>query len=72
MRAKLPYAVECKSLYPFFETIAAFDCQVAAYRYAARCAEASPANDYRVMKGRTVLVNPNSCRPGLKITAKGA
>ena len=61
--AKLPYQVECKSLYPFFETIAAFDCDRAAFAYASRCAENNMKFDYQVRKGRKILADANACRP---------
>lgn len=45
---KLPYRVECKSSYPFFETIAAFDCRPPAETYAMKCRETNPNFEYRV------------------------
>lgn len=68
--SKLPYKVECKSTYEFFETIAAFDCQQAAFAYAQRCASGNLRSDYRVMNGRKVLADANACRPGY-VAAKG-
>jgi hypothetical protein len=50
----LPYKVECKSSYPFYELIAAFDCQAAAIGYASQCGAANSDFAYRVMKGRRV------------------
>ena len=57
MASKLPYVLECKSSYPFFETIAAFDCEPPAKKYAASCAEANPTNTYRVVKRGKVLTS---------------
>jgi hypothetical protein len=45
---KLKYRVDCKSTYPFWETIAAFDCRPPAEAYARECAEANPQYEYRV------------------------
>lgn len=53
--AKLPYRVECKSSYPFFEVIAAFDCEGPARGYARDCAATNPKFEYRVKKGTKVL-----------------
>jgi hypothetical protein len=50
MTKKLPYVVECKSMYPFFETIAAFNVDIAASSYARECKLANPSFEYRVMK----------------------
>lgn len=61
----LPYKVECKSTYAFYELIAAFDCDKAAEAYAVQCAAANPRYDYRVVKGRRIIRNANSCRPGV-------
>jgi hypothetical protein len=45
----LPFVVEAKRSYTaFFETIAAFDCRLAAEGYADECREANPNNQYRV------------------------
>ena len=44
----LPFHVECKSLQPFFETIAQFDCRPAAEGYVASCSTANPAFAYRI------------------------
>lgn len=63
MAKGLLYRVECKSLYPFYELIAAFDIQQAAENYAVSCATANPVYEYRVIKGRRVLRDANSCRP---------
>lgn len=51
---KLPYRVECRSSYPFFETTAAFDCEAPAVGYASQCAlaNADTRYEYRVMKGK--------------------
>jgi hypothetical protein len=46
---KLPYSVECKSTYPFFERIAAFDVGRVALAYAEECASTNPQFEYRVM-----------------------
>jgi hypothetical protein len=51
--AKLPYKVECKSSYPFYELIAAFDCEQAAY--ADDCYNANPKYSYHVVKGKKLL-----------------
>lgn len=68
MRNQLPYAVECKSSYPFFERIAAFNCDVAAIGYAEECAAANRAFSYRVMKGKTVVATPVqvACAPSAR------
>lgn len=52
---KLPYKVECKSSYPFFETIAAFDVEQAAKGYASECSLVNNSFTYRVSKGKKVL-----------------
>lgn len=52
---KLPYKVECKSSYPFFELIAAFDCEQAAKAYSEECARLNVRYQYRVLKNRKVL-----------------
>jgi hypothetical protein len=52
MARKLPYVVECKSTYPFFEEIAAFDCEHAAEGYTAECQRQTPQYEYRVVKKR--------------------
>lgn len=54
-RNSLPYKVECKSFYPFYELIAAFDCESAAVNYMADCKRANPGNAYRILKGKKVL-----------------
>jgi hypothetical protein len=51
----LPYKVECKSSRPFYELIAAFDCQQAAEGYAGECALVNLAHSYEVKRGRKVL-----------------
>lgn len=60
--ARLPYRVECKSLCPFFETIAAFDCPRAAFAYASECAGSNLKFDYQMAKGRKILANADACR----------
>lgn len=45
---ELPHTVECKSIYPFFERIAAFDVLQAAENYAKECAAANRKYEYRV------------------------
>lgn len=56
---KLPYVVECKSGYPFFEPIAAFNVDSVAQRYAEDCAKAmSPLYTYRVVKSKKVVFTP--------------
>ncbi len=57
-RNTLPFTVECKSTYPFFERIAAFNCEPPARRYTKECA-AQPQNQYRVLKGKKVLATFN-------------
>lgn len=52
---KLPYRVECKSSYPFYELIAAFDCENAAVGYAGECALTNLKYSYRVKRGRAVV-----------------
>lgn len=68
--SKLPYRVECKSLYPFFEVIAAFDCDRAAFAYASQCAATNLKFDYQVIKGRKILANANACRPSSVTTGR--
>ena len=60
--AKLPYQVQCKSTYPFFETIAAFDCQQAAFAYAVECATVNLKFDYQMVRGRRIMANADACR----------
>ena len=49
MTFPLTYKVECRPEgQPFYETIAAFNCQAAANSYAADCKEMIPDNTYRV------------------------
>lgn len=57
-RNSLPYKVECKSSYPFFELIAAFNVETAATAYAGECAlaNANTNYEYRVVHGRTRVV----------------
>lgn len=52
---QLPYAVECKSLSPSFERIAAFDCCPAAVNYAEECQKSNPKAEYRVTKNGKVV-----------------
>ena len=54
MATKLPYRVDCKSTYPFFEPIAAFNCEPAAQGYARDCSATNPDLKYRV-RGPKVL-----------------
>lgn len=54
----LPYKVECKSDRPYFELIAAFDCEPPAIAYAKECADTSPRSfnrTYRVKRGKNVV-----------------
>lgn len=44
----VPFYVECKSTYPFFEVMAAFNSEVVARRYAEDCHAANPKFEYRV------------------------
>lgn len=53
---KLPFKVECKSSYPFFELIAAFDCESAARAYAKDCAAANPKYAYKVLHRQHCLI----------------
>lgn len=53
--ADLPYKVECKSSRPYYELIAAFDCEAAAVDYAGECALTNMRNSYVVKKGRIVV-----------------
>jgi hypothetical protein len=55
MATKLPYVVECKSTYPFFEPIAAFKVAEVAVAYAKVCKETNPMFRYRVCKGKKIL-----------------
>lgn len=55
MPHQLPYRVRCKSTYPFFEVIAAFNIERAAVAYAEECKEANPRFTYRVcLRGKTI------------------
>ncbi len=45
---QVPFTVECKSTYVFFEVIAAFNAEVVARRYAEDCQSANPKFEYRV------------------------
>jgi hypothetical protein len=51
----LPYKVECKSIYPFFEVIAAFNVESAAESYALECYAINSEYTYRVKKHLNVL-----------------
>jgi hypothetical protein len=53
----LPYVVECKSSYPFYEKIAAFNVERIAIQYASDCAIAHPTFSYRVTKRGKVISN---------------
>lgn len=55
-RDSLPFAVYCKSTYPFFERIAAFNVDSAAGHYALECARCHPEFSYEVRKGRKVML----------------
>lgn len=57
MRNQLPYVVECKSSYPFFEAIAAFNVESVALAYAFDCAKTNPFFKYRVVKNKKVLAS---------------
>ena len=57
MRNVLSFVVECKSSYPFFEKIAAFNVDSIAIDYAQDCAKTNPTFKYRVTKGKTILVD---------------
>ncbi len=46
--AELSYIIECKSTYPFFETIAAFNVSRAAEAYANECRATNPKYEYRI------------------------
>jgi len=54
-RTVLHAKVECKSTYPFFETIAAFNSVKVAYRYARNCFEYNPDFEYRVKVGKKLF-----------------
>lgn len=54
-RNSLPYKVECKSSYPFFELIAAFNVEAAAVAYAGECVASNPKFSYTVKHGRRVV-----------------
>jgi hypothetical protein len=66
---RLPYKVECRSSYPFFEIIAAFDCDLAATNYASDCAVGHPSFEYRVIDSHKRIVWPKQpvIRRGAKI-----
>ncbi len=44
----LPFQVECRSTYPFFELIAAFAHIKVAHRYAQDCKQTNPTFEYRL------------------------
>lgn len=51
----LAYKIECRSTRPFYELIAAFDCEAPALAYAGECALTNNANSYRVKRGRKII-----------------
>lgn len=53
-RNETPYKVECKSSYPFFEVIAAFNDFSIAFAYAKDCAKTNPMFKYRVTVRKVV------------------
>lgn len=56
MATTLPFKVECKAApRPYYDAIAAFDCQQAAEGYAGECALANPDKFYCVKKGKLLL-----------------
>ena len=68
MRDTLPYRVQCRSIFPFFETIAAFDCEFAALVYATECKAANGRNDYRV----TTRGKVHTCENAVAIAARAS
>ena len=55
-KSTLPYKVECKSIYAYFELIAAFDCEPLAIAFAEDRAANEPASfSFRVKKGHVLL-----------------
>jgi hypothetical protein len=59
-QSQLPYVVECKSLYAFFEPIAAFNHDKIAINYAVDCHIANPQYQYRVVKRKLVLYSSDA------------
>jgi len=57
MATKLPYVVECRSTYVFFEPIAAFNVDSVAIAYAKDCAKTNPMCTYKVVKNKKVLAS---------------
>lgn len=53
--SKLSYEVRCKSTAPYYELIAAFDCEQAAKAYAEECERVNKRFAYRVLKDGKVL-----------------
>lgn len=47
-RNRLSFSVWCRSTYPFFEKIAAFNVQQAANAYAQECSQTNPTFVYKV------------------------
>ena len=64
--AALPFKVECKSTYPFFETIAAFNCESPAKWYAAKCSATNPQFEYRVKKGSLLISSYGAIERGVE------
>jgi hypothetical protein len=59
-KSKLPFQVECKSIFAFFEPIAAFDHIKVAHRYAQDCLQTNPKFEYRLRdleNGKTYAVS---------------
>lgn len=57
MATTLPFKVECKAApRPYYEVIAAFDCQRAAEAYAGECAFTNRDKNYRVKRGKLLLL----------------
>lgn len=60
VRNEIPFEVRCRSSYPFFETIAAFDHIKIAYRYAQDCKKTNPTFEYQLRhaeSGKTYSVS---------------
>ena len=54
--SKLPYVIECKPVSrPYFDSIAAFDCQQPAVMYMLDCSLANPKSTYRVLKNKKLI-----------------
>jgi hypothetical protein len=60
LRYALHYVVQCKSLYVFYEDIAAFNVESIAVEYASECGKANPQWQYRVIdrSRRGVIIHP--------------